>query len=388
MPYGRSLLPLWALDGDMRFLNHGAFGATPIELQEEQAGWRRRMEANPARFFMDDLPGLIRDAAAPLAQFVGTAPERLAFVENASSGIAAVLASFRLSPGDEVLTTDHVYGAVRHALRHAAGPAGAEVVEAAVGMPVASSEQVLDALRARLGSRTRLIVIDHVASPSAVMMPVEQVVALGRGCGVPVLVDGAHAPGMTDLALDRLGADFYVGNCHKWLCAPKGAGFLTVSAEWASRIHPTVISHAYGQGFTAEFGKIGTRDPSAWLSVPAAIAFHERLGGAALRNRNQALAGGAAMRLADDLGSELGAASDLFGSMVTVGLPASLPADWTTAGRLRGLLWATHRIEAPVMALAGSLWLRLSAQAYNEEADYAPLGPALMGLLKTEAAAG
>lgn len=387
MPYGRSLLPLWALDGDMRFLNHGAFGATPIELQEEQARWRRRMEANPARFFMDDLPGLIRDAAEPLARFVGIAPERLVFVENASSGIAAVLTSFRLSPGDEILMTDHGYGAVRHALRHAAGQARAAVVEASVGMPVARPDQVLDALRARLGPRTRLIVIDHVASPSAIMMPVEEVVALGRGRGVPVLVDGAHAPGMINLALDRLGADFYVGNCHKWLCAPKGAGFLAVSAEWAARLHPTVISHAYGQGFTAEFGKIGTRDPSPWLAVPAAIAFHERLGGAALRDRNRALACGAAMRLADDLDSELGGPADLFGSMATVRIPASPPADWPTAGRLRTLLWATHRIEAPVMALAGALWLRLSAHAYNEEADYKPLGPALIALLQSGTAA-
>jgi isopenicillin-N epimerase len=213
---------------------------------------------------------------------------------------------------------------VRNALRHVASRTGAFVVEAPVGMPVSGSDQILEALRSRLSAKTRLIVIDHVASASAALLPAADVVALARAHGVPVLIDGAHAPGMLDLDLDQLGADFYVGNCHKWLCAPKGAAFLAVAAEWADRVHPTVISHAYGGGFTAEFDKVGSRDPSSWLTVPAAIAFHERLGGAALRRRNRKLALGMAERLADALGSDLGAPPSLFGSMTTVRLPTGL----------------------------------------------------------------
>jgi isopenicillin-N epimerase len=383
--FGRALRSLWALEKDMCFLNHGAFGATPIELQEVQAGWRRLMEANPPRFFIEELPGLLREAAEPLAGFVGVEAERLAFVENASSGTAAVLRSLCFTAGDEILTTDHVYNAVRNALRHVANTTGAVVIEAPVGMPVAEPDQVLDALRGRLSPRTRLIVIDHVASASAVIMPVEAVVALGRALGIPVLVDGAHAPGMLNLALDRLGADFYVGNCHKWLCAPKGAAFLAVAPDWAGRVHPTVISHAYGQGFTAEFGKVGSRDPSSWLTVPAALAFRERLGAEDLRRRNQVLARHAAERLARDLDTELGAPPELFGSMATVRLPTDLPADRTAAAHFHDTLWSRHRIEVPVMPLAGALWLRLSAQAYNDEADYELLASALAPLLRDSA---
>lgn len=372
---GAGARPLWRLEPGMRYLNHGAFGATPVAVQEAQDRWRARMEAHPARFFGQELPGALRTAATALAGFVGTAPERLAFVENATSGMNAVLRSLDLGPDDEILCTDHVYRAVRHTLDFVAGRSGVRIVQVSAGMPVAGPAAVVDAVAAALGPRTRLVAIDHVASASAVIMPVAEIAALCRARGVPVLVDGAHAPGLLDLDVDALGVDWYTGNCHKWLCAPKGAGFLAVAPGEGGGarppLRPLVVSHNFGQGFPLEFDKVGTRDATAWLAVPDAIAFHERLGGAALRRRNAALARTVGGRLAAALGTGLGAPEEMFAAMVTVRLPETgVAPSWETAAPIRERLWALGRVEAPVMPLGGAFWLRLSVQAYNDAADY------------------
>ena len=383
--YGRGLRHLWALEEDMVFLNHGAYGATPRELLERQNEWRLRMEAQPPRFLMNKLPVLVREAAASLAGFVRASPERTVLLENATSGINAVLRSLRFTPGDRIVTTGHVYGAVRNTLRFISERSGAAVVEAPVPMPLCAASAVADALESALVERTRLVVVDHIASPSALVFPVAEIVRRCRARGIPVLVDGAHAPGFVDLDVDTIGADWYVGNAHKWLCAPKGAAFLCAAAG-AVDVHPTTISHALGQGLVAEFGKIGTRDPSAWLCIPDAIEFHRRLGGHALRARNAALAQSAGARLAGALGTELGGPADSFGSMVTVRLPCDLEATWENAGRIRERLWRDHRIEALVAAIAGRLWLRLSVFAYNDDADFTGLPEAVRSALATDAA--
>lgn len=386
--YGRALRHLWALEEDMVFLNHGAYGATPRALFERQNEWRLRMEAQPPRFFMNELPGLIRGAAGAFAEFVGAGAERTVLLENATSGVNAVLRSLHFAPGERIVTTDHVYGAVRNTLRFAAERSGATVVEAPVAMPLRAAADAADAVERALDERTRLVVIDHVASPSALVFPVADVVRRCRARGIPVLVDGAHAPGHVDLDVDAIGADWYVGNGHKWLCAPKGAAFLAAGVDAAGReIHPTTISHAYGQGFAAEFGKIGTRDPSAWLCIPEAIDLHRRLGGRALRDRNAALAASAGAALAAGLESELGGtAAGSFGAMVAVRLPCALEATWANAARLRDRLWRDHRVEVLVAAVAGALWLRLSVHAYNDEADFAGLPEAVRAALAAEGA--
>ena len=286
--YGRAVRHLWALDEDMVFLNHGAYGATPRELFERQNEWRVRMEAQPPRFFMNELPDLIRRAAGEFADFVGAAAERTVLLENATSGINAVLRSLSFAPGERIVTTDHVYNAARNTLRFVSEGTGAVVHEVPVPMPLRAAAGVTRAIEDALDERTRLVVIDHIASPSGLVFPVTEAVRLCRERGIPVLIDGAHAPGHIDLDVDAIGADWYVGNGHKWLCAPKGVAFLAASVD-AAEIHPTTISHAYGQGLTAEFAKIGTRDPSPWLCVPDAIDLHRRLGGRALRQRNAAL---------------------------------------------------------------------------------------------------
>jgi isopenicillin-N epimerase len=363
----------WLLDPEVAFLNHGSFGATPRTVLAEQDRWRTRMERHPTHFMSEELPPALRAAAARLAAFVGARADDLVFVENATAGCNTVLRSLRLAPGDEILVTDHGYAAVRKAAEHAATRAGARVVEAAVPFPLDDPAKIVAAVAARIGPRTRLAVLDHVTSPTAVIFPVRELVAVFRAAGAPVLIDGAHAPGMLSLDVPSLGADWYTGNCHKWLMAPKGSGFLWAAPERQADTHPLVISHGFGHGFTAAFDWIGTRDPTAWLSVPAAIDFHERLGALALRERNAALAREQATRLAQAWKTERGAPDALTGSMAAVRLPLREPATAERAQELRKRLFEDHRIEVPVTAFAGALWARISAHAYNRPADYARL---------------
>jgi isopenicillin-N epimerase len=330
------------------------------------------MEAQPTRFFSRILPAALRDAAAALAAFVGADAQDLAFVDNATVGCNSVLRSLSLRPSDEIVALSHGYGAVRNAIRHVANCAGARVTEAALPFPAPTEAGVLTALAAALSPRTRLAVLDHVTSASALVLPVAAMVAACRAAGVPVLVDGAHAPGQVPLDLRTLGADWYVGNCHKWLMAPKGAAFLWAAPARQAGLHPVTISHGYGQGFIAAFDWTGTRDPTACLAVPDAIAFHTRLGGPALMARNRALAIEATALLARHLDTEAGAASAFAGAMGVVRLPLGDEATDACALAIRARLLDAS-CDAPVHALGGALWLRLSAQAYNEAADYVRL---------------
>jgi isopenicillin-N epimerase len=363
----------WLLDPGVAFLNHGSFGATPRAVLAEQDRWRARMERHPTHFMSEELPPALRAAAARLAAFVGSEAKDLVFVENATAGCNTVLNSLRLSPGDEILVTDHGYAAVRKAAAHAAARNGARVVEAAVPFPLDDPARIVAAVGDKLGPRTRLAIIDHVTSPTAVICPLRELTALCHSAGALVLVDGAHGPGMLSLDVPSIGADWYTGNCHKWLMAPKGSGFLWASPARQAETHPLVISHGFGQGFTAAFDWIGTRDPTAWLAVPAAIDVHRRLGGAALRERNAALAREQATRLARVWNTERGAPDPLTGSMAAVRLPLAGPASPERAQELRAKLFAERRIEVPVTAFAGALWARISAHAYNRPADYARL---------------
>jgi isopenicillin-N epimerase len=376
--YGRHLLTMWGLEPTVRHLNHGGFGATPLSVLEEQRSWQRRMEANPPRFFMSELPHLLRVAAAEVASFLGTEPDRLAFVDNATSGASAVLRSLDFGTDDEILTTDHVYNALRNAIRYLVSRTGAVLREVAVPLPVRDAGEIVEAIEAGLTQRTRLIVVDHVTSGSATIFPVEAIAALGRERGIPVLIDGAHAPGLVDLDIDAIGADWYVGNCHKWLCAPKGAGFVAVSRAPAAAIHPLAISHAYGQGFTAEFDKTGTRDASAWLAIPAAIRFHAQLGGARLRQRNRALAATIAGSISQMTGMPATCSPALAPAMAALRLPGNLPATREASARVHDMLYDRYGFETAITTAGGALHLRISVQAYNEAGDFEGLAEAAL----------
>jgi isopenicillin-N epimerase len=374
---GRAIRHAWRLDPDFVTVNHGSFGATPESVLAEQEMWRRRMEAQPTRFMGTVLPGALRDAANRLAGFLGADGDDIAFVDNATTGCNAVLRSLSLQPDDEVLVLDHGYGAVRHTVRFVTERAGARMTEAVIPFPAATSDCLVSAVAKVLSSRTRLLVLDHITSGSALVMPLDLIIAACHDVGVPVLVDGAHGPGHIAIDLNHLGADWYTGNCHKWLCAPKGCAFLWTSAARQSETHPTVISHGFGKGYLQEFDWTGTRDPSAFLSIRAALDFHAFLGGPALRQRNIDLAAEAATLVARRLNTETldtGSAC----AMRLVRVPVAPAGGWAP---LRAKLLQAGT-DAPVHAIGGTLWLRLSAFAYNELEDYVRLADIVARVLR------
>src|SRR5213083_2109022 len=269
----------WTLDPAVAFLNHGSFGACPRPVLEAQQRLRERLERQPVRFFVRDLEPLLDDARSALAAFLGADPEGLVFVTNATTAVNAVLRSLALAPGDQLLVTDHAYNACRNALDFVAVAARAEVVVVPVPFPLASADAAVEAVLARATPRTRLALLDHVTSPTGLVLPIERLVRELTGRGVDTLVDGAHAPGMLPLDLGALGAAYYTGNCHKWLCAPKGAGFLHVRRDRQDGIVPTTISHGLTyprtdrSRFQLLFGRTGTSDPTPALCVPTALRF-------------------------------------------------------------------------------------------------------------------
>ncbi|HUN40433.1 MAG TPA: aminotransferase class V-fold PLP-dependent enzyme [Acetobacteraceae bacterium] len=381
---GRAVRHEWVLDPDFVSVNHGSFGATPRVVLAAQQDWLRRMETQPGRFFRAILPDALRHAAEQLAGFVGADGNDLAFVENATVGCNAVVRSLPLGAGDEILVLTHGYGAVRNAVRAVAERVGARMTEAAVPFPRPDAEAIVASVAAALTPRTKLAVIDHITSGSALVLPLERIIAVCHAAAVPVLVDGAHGPGQVTLDLSSLGADWYVGNCHKWLCAAKGCGFLWAATSRQAGLHPVTISHGFGNGFLAEFDWTGTRDCSAWLSVGVAIDFHARLGGAALRARNVALAAEGAALLARRLNTEQGATGALAGAMGLVRLPLAGAVTPARSAAMRARLLAAGT-DAPTHIIDDALWLRLSAHAYNEIGDYERLGEIAARAVREEA---
>ena len=381
-PFGRSVREHWAIEEDCVFLNNGSFGATPLLVLAAQDVWRARMERQLVRFFVRELPDALRAAADALGAFIGAAGQDLVFVPNATSGANAVLRSIRWEPGDEILVTNHGYGAICKAAEFAARRAGARVVEASVPFPIDSEEAVAQAVERAITPRTRLAIIDHVTSPSALVFPVHEVVQLCHKHDVKILIDGAHAPGMLPLDVESIGADWYTGNCHKWLFAAKGCGFLWTRRDLQTETHSNVISWGLDEGYCKEFDWPGTADPSPWLSVTAAIEFHEVLGSARIRQRNQEVAARMGEMLADAWGTCLPAPRQMLGSMVTVELPGQIAPSRETADKLHDRLIDEHRVEAPIMDFAGRLWVRPCAQVFNDEADFEALRDAMLKIVE------
>jgi len=369
--FGPALRRRFLLERGTSFLNHGSFGATPRVVLAAAERWRARMEANPDRFMRETLPGALRSAAGSLAQFLHVKTKELAFVENATAGVNAVLRSLAFRPGDEILSTSHGYNAVRQAIRFVCSRSGAKSVEIGFGLPLSDFDLVLEKLERQISKKTRLLVIDHITSPTGLILPVKEIAALARARGVPVLVDGAHAPGQIALDIGALGVDWYTGNCHKWLFAPKGSGFLWASPRAQRGLHPLAISHGYGRGLAAEFDWPGTRDFSAWLAVPSGISFLKDLDASKVMKRNHHLVTAWAERISEAWGTSMDGAPALHGAMMAV----RLPPRWQRAdpARLMRHLLERRRAVVAVNAIGGSLWARMSAQVYHAEADCQPL---------------
>jgi isopenicillin-N epimerase len=384
------LRELWRLEPDLAFLNHGSYGACPAAVLNRQEEWRIEMERQPVAFLGRDLEARLNAARAEVASFVGARPENLVFVANATTGVNTVLRWFPLRPGDQLLVTDHAYNACRNALDVAAAAAGAEVVVAHIPFPLASEDATLEAILAAVTPRTRLALIDHVTSPTALVLPLARIVRELAARGVQTLVDGAHAPGMLPLDLESLGAAFYTGNGHKWLCAPKGAGFLYVREDWHNTIRPLVISHGANrvleEGETrlqVEFAWTGTADPSPYLCLPEAIRYLGSLlpgGWEALYAANHKKAVAARRTLLGALDIPEPCPESMLGSMAAIPLPPRTEAEAATwADPLQALLLRDHRIEVPLLSwpLRPARLLRISAQLYNEPDEYARLAAVL-----------
>jgi isopenicillin-N epimerase len=368
---------LWALDPSVTYLNHGSFGACPLAVLEAQQALRLAMEREPVDFLDGTLHTRLTQARSAMAPFLGADPQDLAFVPNATTAVNAILRSLQFSPGDEVLVTSHTYAACRKTVDHVASRTGVRVVEAALPFPVADEEEIVAAVLACVSPRTRLALLDHVTSPTALVLPLAPLVAELHSRGIDSLVDGAHAPGMVPLDLPAIGAAYYTGNAHKWLCAPKGAAFLHVRRDRQEGLHPTTISHGYPQGFLAEFDWIGTTDPTAWMCIPEAIAFIGGLvpgGWPAVMARNRALALEARSLLLDRFSLEAPCPEGMIGSMASIPLPVAAPgspaAGLTTKGihdwfRARGI--ETWLSPHPVPLL------RISAQLYNDIGQFGQL---------------
>ena len=385
------------LDPTVTFLNHGSFGSCPRPVIHFQRQIQERMEKQPVTFFVQDLEPLLDSARAELARFLRTRPDDLVFVPNATSGVNAVLRSLPFSPGDELLVTDHEYNASRNALDFVANRSGATPVVARIPFPIGSASEIVDALLSRVTSRTRLVLIDHVTSQTGLVFPIERIVAELNHRGIDSLVDGAHAPGMLPLNLGALNATYYTGNCHKWICAPKGAGFLVVRPDRQDTIRPNAISHGANSHRTdrsrylIEFGWTGTSDPSAWLSVPEAIRCMGSLDptgwkGIHLANRNRTLR--ARTLLCEALSIPLPAPDELIGSLASIPIPDGIPGPPSNsplyADPLQDTLRLEYGIEVPVIPWpsAPRRLLRISSQLYNRDSDYQKLAAALKELVE------
>jgi len=394
------LAALWPLDPAVTFLNHGSYGACPKAVLEHQAALRAELEAEPVLFLGRNLEARLDAARARLAAFLGADPDDLAFVTNATGGVNAVLRSLSFAAGDEVLTTDHAYAACKNTLDYVAGRSGVKVNVAVVPFPLASPDEVVATVLAKVTPKTRLALLDHITSPTALVLPIAKLVRELAARGIDALVDGAHGPGMVPLDLNALGAAYYTGNCHKWLCTPKGSAFLWVRRDRQAAVHPLTISHGHTgerEGrtrFRLEFDWMGTSDPTAWLTVPMAIDYLGALlpgGWPALMARNRALALEGRALLCAAAGSPPVCPEEMVGSIASVRLPDSplkKPA-WRQPDPLQPRLFGEWGIEVPIMRwpAAPKRLIRISAQLYNRREQYVRLAGGLAKELAAEPAA-
>jgi isopenicillin-N epimerase len=390
---------LWLLDPKITFLNHGSFGGCPRAVLESQHKLQIRLERQPLQFFVRDLEPLLDEVRSELAQFVQAPADDLVLIPNATSGLNTILRSLRFKRGDELLVTDHEYNASRNVLDFVAEQSGASVVVAKIPFPLQSADEIVGAILQSVTSRTRLALLDHVTSQTGLIFPLEQLVHELSRRGIQTLVDGAHAPGMVPLDLKKLGATYYTGNCHKWLCAPKSAAFLYVQRDQQEKIRPLTISHGANSRrtdrsrFQIEFGWTGTGDPSAYLSVPAAIKYIGSLlpgGWPEIRRRNHALAVAARKIICEAIEIEPPCPDKLIGSLAAIPLinanAKSRPKSPLFLDPLQDKLLQEHAIEVPI--IPWPKWpercLRISAQLYNSLPQYERLAEALKKRLVAE----
>jgi isopenicillin-N epimerase len=366
------------LDPDVAFLNHGSFGACPRRVFECYQAWQRELELEPVDFLARRLPGLLDEARSSLAGYVGCSDRDLAFVQNATTGVNLAARSLDLRPSDEILTTDLEYGACDLAWDWICDHTRAHYLRTPIPLPLRGASEVVDALFAAASERTRAVYVSHVTSETALVLPVNEIVTRARELGLITIVDGAHAPAQVPLDLAELGADFYSGNCHKWLMSPKGAGFLHAQPEHQERVDAAIVSWGYTEGrtFSERIETQGTRDLAAWLAVPDAIRFQAERDWDSITERCRRLTREARAELCELLGTEPLAPNAMLAQMATVRLPRSAPG-------LSDRLFSRDRVEIPLAGTENDL-LRLSVAAYTTRVEIDRLLAALVRELDAE----
>jgi isopenicillin-N epimerase len=385
--FGHAMLEHWSLEPSIVYLNHGTVGVTPNRVMVAQDALRQEIERQPARFMLRELEHhsstppaqtpRIRQAANRVAEFLGVEGHDLVFVDNATTGLNAVLRSLRFAPDDEILIADLAYGAITKTCEYVARISGAQVIRLEPPFPDTSPESVLEAFEKAITPRTKIAVLDHITASTALVLPVREIAAACHSRGVPVLVDGAHAPGALELNIAELGVDWYVGNLHKWAFTPRSCGILWAAKDRQTDLHPTVISWGLDQGFSQEFDLLGTKDPTAALSAPAALEFIGMLGANKMRHYNHTLAWEGAQLLAQHLGTRFTVPESMIGCMAAVPLPKQAGSSFEDTFALQHALLYQDQIEIPILEVRGHLYARISAQVYNELGDIERLADAL-----------
>ncbi len=380
------LKPIFLLDPTIHFLNHGSFGACPRPVFEVYQAWQLKLEQQPVAFLSRDLPEYALQARQALGQYLNTSADNLAFVPNATHGVNIVARSLSLSPGDEILATDHEYGACDYTWEFITQKTGAVYIRQPIPLPIQTNAQILDCLREGITERTRVIYLSHITSPTALCLPVKEICDLARQAGILSIIDGAHAPGQIPLDLDELGADFYTGNCHKWMLAPKGAGFLYTHPKVQNLIEPLIVSWGYhataqtstGSQYIDYLQWTGTHDPAAALAVPTAIQFMHDHNWEQVRKDCHQLLTTAIQRICELVDKEplYPLDSHLFHQMGIAPIPQN-----TDIIPFKQRLYSEHQIEIPLIDWNSFKFIRISIQAYNDQSDIDALIQALETIL-------
>jgi isopenicillin-N epimerase len=386
--FGRAMLSEWMLDPSFTYLNHGTVGAPPIRVLKKQQALRDEIERQPSRFVLRELAleqpapwrstSRLREAAAPVAAFLGARADDLVFVPNVTTGTNAVLWSMAFQPGDEILIADLAYGAVKFAAEAVARERGITLRTIETPHPIRSRGAIVDAFTRALAPQTRLVIVDHVTAQTALVMPVAEIAAACHERGIPVLVDGAHAPGSIAVNIPALGVDYYSANLHKWAHAPRSCGILWAAPDRQATLRHPIVSWGSGKGFLREFEWHATADPTTFLSAPEGIALLTEWGFDAVLAYMHDLAWQSAATLAMRWGTTFDTPRDMVGAMVTVPLPDHADATDDEAKRLRVALLVEERLEVQMHAWRGRIWARISAQIYNDRTDIDRLAEAVL----------
>jgi len=385
----------WSLDRKITFLNHGSFGACPQTVLDFQSRLRQRIESQPVQFFLRDVYDMIDTARQRAAEFIGGHPSQLVFVRNATEGVNAILRSLDFEPGDEIIVTDHGYQACKNAVDFVARRTGATIVTVQIPFLDVNHTLIHDLIMQAVTPRTRLALIDHVTSPTGLVLPVERLVPQLEALGIMTLIDGAHGPGMLDLSMSTLNASWYVGNFHKWVCAPKGAAMLYAREDRVATLHPTTISHGFSLDaddigrprLHLEFDWVGTQDPTAWLCVPHAIETLAAMvpgGWPEIRRHCRALTIEGRNILLETLQVRQPASDECIGQLAAVPLPPSAEKISPMYGSpLQERLLKQYGIEVPIVPWPGPphRLVRISGALYNHSSQYALLSQALQEVM-------